>query len=280
MTCEYPNCSQSIESICTNHCHWSLCHEHLSEHKNSLLFEFETALEDLIKPTNELAKSLEQTKKFAADKHRKDVDRLQQSHRKQVEQIEQQINEFNKYQNQFNQLSECLIEMKSKRKILRQEDFHQLNLLNQDIQRLEHSFKPLSSPSLPDRCPLTSLNIFGLSSSHHVRLCLPNKKLHNLFEHFRNYHHLTSFYANKLLEALQLHLDPMQTTIFPPDTQVVTVDDKHPCSFYQTSLVNGIPSKSCLTMVTKKFLPIHLKTVHRLRLTQIRQVLQSYSTEL
>lgn len=277
MTCEYPNCSQSIESICTNHCHWSLCHEHLFEHKTSLLLEFQLALDDLIKPTNQLAKSLEQTKKLATEKHENELERIRQVHNQQLEQLEQQINELNKYQNRLNQISEDLIAMKNKQKQLKHDDFHQLDLLNQDLQRLENAFKP---STFSDQCPLTSLNIFGLSSSHHVRLCSPNKQHQNLFEHFRNYHHLMPIYANKLLEAIQFQHDPMQTIIFPLNTQVIVLDDKYPCVFYEHSLVNGISSKSCSTMVTKKFFPIHLKTVHRLRLPQIQQVLQSFSTEI
>jgi hypothetical protein len=66
----------------------------------------------------------------------------------------------------------------------------------------------------------------------------------------------------------------METKIFPVNTQVTTLDNKHPCSFYDRTEVNGIQSQSCATMVTKKFLPIHLKIVHRLRLMQIKEVLQ------
>ena len=284
MTCEYPDCSHSIESVCTNHCQWSLCHDHLSEHQQALLWEFEHALEDLIRPTNELAKSIDQTKKICSNKQRREIERMEQSHQQQLDQIEQQLNELNKYQNQFNQISECLIEMKKKDKILKQEDFHQLDILTQEIHRLENSFQSPAPPPpprpIPDRCPLTSLNIFGLSSSHHVRLCSLTRKPRNLFEHLRNYHHLTPFYANQLLDVLQRHLDPMQTIVFPPNTQVIVFDDKQPCVYYETSIVNDVPSKSCATMVTKKFLPIHLKTVHRLRSIQIQQVLQGHSDEM
>lgn len=282
MTCEYPNCSHPIESVCTNHCQWSLCHDHLSDHQQALLWEFERALEDLIQPTNELAKSIDQTKKIVLDKDRREIEQMEQSYRQQLNQIEQQLNELNKYQNQFNQISQYLIGIKNKEKILKQEDFRQLESLAQELQQLENSFQS-PSPSIqsnPDQCPLSSLNIFGLSSTHHVRLCSPNRKLRNLVEHLRNYHHLTPFYANELLHALQRHLDPMETIIFPPNTQVIALDDKQPCVYYETSLVNDIPSKACLTMVTKKFLPIHLKTVHRLRLTQIQQVLYGHSDDM
>jgi hypothetical protein len=276
MSCEHPNCSHTIHSICTNHCHWSLCQEHLNEHKNSLLREFEEVLEDLIKPTDELSKSLEQIKKISNKNQENELHNLQQSYQKELDQIEQKLIELNKYKSQFNQISEHLIQIKTNQKILSQDDFKQIEILSKEINKYQNSFKDIDLKPLSlisNQCPLTNLNIFGLLPSHHVRLCSSNRKL-SLSQHFQKYHHLKPYYANQLIEAIRLHLDPIETKIFPPNTKVTTLDYKHPCSFYNTKEVNGIHSIKCSTMVTKKFLPIHLKTVHHLRLIQIKQVLQ------
>ena len=280
MSCEHPNCSYSIHSICTNHCQWSLCQEHLNEHKNSLLMEFEEVLEDLIKPTNELSKSMEIIKKISNANQTKELELIQQSYQNELDHLERKLIELNKYQKQFNQISEHLTEIKTNEKILSQNDFHQIEILSKQINQYESSlktFNPQILPELPElnQCPLTSLNIFGLLSSHNVRLCSPIRRHRNLFEHFRNYHHLLPQYANQLIDAIQIQSDPMESKIFPPDTRVTTLDDKHRCVFYDTTEINGIHSRKCLTMVTKKFLPIHLKTVHRLRVIQIKEVLQS-----
>ena len=280
MSCEHPNCSQSIHSICTNHCHWSLCQEHFHEHKNSLLVEFEEALEDLIPSTDELAKSVDKMKVISLANQEKELQGIQRTHRQAIDHLEQKSIELNKYQNQFNQLSEHFIQIKSNQKILTQDDFQQIENLSKEIHQYQNSFNNFNTQSSPpsselNLCPINTLNIFGLSSFHDVPLCTPNRKLRNLSEHLRNYHHLMPQYAEQLIDAVRLQSDPMEIIIFPPNTQVTTMGKKYPCSFYDTTEVNGIHSNSCATKVTPKFLPIHLKTVHRLRSVQIKEVLQS-----
>jgi hypothetical protein len=48
------------------------------------------------------------------------------------------------------------------------------------------------------------------------------------------------------------------------------IDNKHLCPLHNAS---GIRSTPCTNVVTNKFLPIHLKTVHRLRSPQIKEIL-------
>jgi len=294
MTCQHPNCFHSIHSICTNHCHWSLCQEHLNEHKNSLLIEFEEVIEDLIKPTNALSKSIEQIKTNFNEDHQKELDSLKQSHQKQINQIEQKFIEINQFQNQFNQISEHLIKIQTNQTILIQNDFQQIDNLLQEINQYKNSLTGLMififnffflffnldkeetiKQPIKNHCPLTSLNIYGLLSSHNVRLCSPNKKLRNLYEHFRHYHHLTDHYANELIKAIRFSLDPIQTKIFPSDTKIIVLDVKQPCPLHNKPKQSGIPCTPCRSLVTDKFLPIHLKTVHRLRLPQIKEIIKS-----
>jgi len=135
MTCQHPNCSHSIHSICTTHCHWSLCQEHINEHKNCLLIEFEEVLEDLIKPTNELSKSIEQIK----DHKEKEIYSFKQSYQNQLNEIEQKLIEINQYQNQFNQISEHLIKIKTNENILIQNDFQQIDILFNKINQYKNS---------------------------------------------------------------------------------------------------------------------------------------------
>jgi hypothetical protein len=280
MTCQHPNCSYSIHSICTNHCHWSLCEEHINEHKNSLLIEFEEVLEDLIKPTNELSKSIEHMKQNFNHDQQKELDSLKQSHQKQLNDIEEQLIEINQFQNQFNKISEHLIKIKTNEEILIQNDFQQIEILSKEIHQYQNSLTNLNKeeyikPSINNQCPLTSFNTYGLLPSHNVRLCSPNKRLKNVFAHFRNYHHLTHHHANELIQAIRLNLDPIQTKLFPSNAQIVALDDKQPCPLQTASHESGIRCVPCTSRVTDKFLPIHLKTVHHLRLPQIKEIMES-----
>jgi hypothetical protein len=95
----------------------------------------------------------------------------------------------------------------------------------------------------------------------------------HLFEHFRNHHHLTNHYSNELIKAITLNLDPLQTKIFPSDTNTVVITNKKLCPLHNTPVNSGIHSTPCTSIVTDKFLPVHLKTFHRLRLTQIKEII-------
>ena len=117
------------------------------------------------------------------------------------------------------------------------------------------------------------MNIYGLLPSHNVRLCSSKKEIRNLFEHLRYYHHLTTHYANELINAITHNLDPIETKIFPSNPNIIVIDNKHLCPLHNTSKQSGIRSTPCTNVITKKFLPIHLKTVHRLRSPQIKEIL-------
>lgn len=107
-------------------------------------------------------------------------------------------------------------------------------------------------------------------------MCCPRKRIRRLFHHLCNYHHLTPHYADELIKAIKLKLDPVETKIFPLNTQISARGIKHPCPLHDKSTNSGILSTPCTTMVTDKFLPIHLRTVHRLRATQINELLKKH----
>ena len=188
MSCQHPNCSHLIHSICTNHCHWSLCKEHFNEHKTSLLNEFEEVLEDLIKPTDQLANNLQTLQTDFDSIEQKRFNDLNKSYRKELDPIEQQLIEINQFQNQFNKISEDFLQIKINKNLLNQNHFQELDRLLNDIKQY-----PLKTNS----------------------------------------------------------------------------DEKHLCPLQTPTDIRSTP---CSTMVTKRFLPIHLKTVHRLRSAQIKEI--------
>jgi len=84
---------------------------------------------------------------------------------------------------------------------------------------------------------------------------------------------LKNDYSNQIIQAIKHNLDPIQTKIFPSDAQII--EERKPCPFHNTQKENGIRCTPCTSIVTEKFLPVHLKTVHRLRLPQIKDILNS-----
>jgi len=143
MSCQHPYCSHLIHSTCTNHCRWSLCLEHINEHRESLVNEFEQVLEDLIKPTNELSKSIEQIKQTINKDQQNELDHLKQSHENQIKKLEQQLIDINQFQNEYNQISEHSIKIKTNENLLTQNDFQQIDNLLQKINQHKNSLTGL-----------------------------------------------------------------------------------------------------------------------------------------
>lgn len=139
MSCQHPNCSYPIHSICTNHCHWSLCSKHINEHGTLLVNEFQQVLEDLIQPTNELSKSIEQTKQTITNDQQKELDHLKQSHENQIEKLEQQLNQINQFQKQYHQISEHLTKIKTDKNLLTQNDFQPIDNLLKELNQFQNS---------------------------------------------------------------------------------------------------------------------------------------------
>ena len=58
--CEHPLCTRSISAECLHHCQLDLCHEHIIEHKNLYIAQYEKSL-------NNLQKSLKDSLRIRAD---------------------------------------------------------------------------------------------------------------------------------------------------------------------------------------------------------------------
>ena len=104
MPCEHPMCSKAIQSICTTHCRWSLCDEHLTEHRQNLLVEFERSLRELMKPTNELAQLIKEEQKATDEHQKKEIQQIEQRYREEIDRIEEKFAELDHWQEQYQEL--------------------------------------------------------------------------------------------------------------------------------------------------------------------------------
>ena len=147
MTCQHPRCTRPIHSICSNHCFWSLCSHHLDEHRTILINEFEQVVQDLIKPTNVLSKSVEQTKENTAKDQQHEFDLLERSHQNQIQKFDQRLIAISRLQIQHNQMSENLAKIKNNESNLTQDDFHKVDKLIQEI----HQQKTLPTGSFTSK---------------------------------------------------------------------------------------------------------------------------------
>lgn len=268
MFCEHPICSKPIQSICSTHCHWSLCVEHLDEHRRNLLNDFERSLRDLMKPTNDLSEQIEEQRKSLDEFQKSEIQRIEKRFRNEIDQIEEKFAELDRFQEEYQHLATSFEQIKSNRKVLTRDDAENLNRLIEKVRSNDKNENTI------DFCPLTSLNLFGLKNEHRVRLCPSGKKIRNLIEHFRNYHHLNLKYAEALIEAVRSNRDPTSTKIFPSENDESILDEKFPCPFESTSSNSGIRSTPCSSFLTDKSIRQHLKLVHRLSSRKISKILQ------
>lgn len=300
MACQHPHCSLPSNSICTNHCRWSLCSQHISEHRATLLSDFEQALHNLVEPTNKLFHSLTHAKENINDEQYKKLEQLHAAHQTQLRLLDEQLDGINQFQSQYNHIAEQIDKVKSNEYVLTQEDFRRLELLMQEIDRnkvvpvtsspAHNRTRPSNAATLappatsvqqpePIHCPLTSLNIYGLLPTHEVRLCKAQKPIRQLFEHLLHYHHLKNEYASQLVDAVLNDLDPTTTQVFPPDVIVNVNLDKRPCVFRDTPKEDGVHNTPCAFQVTDRYLPVHLRITHRLRAPQIDEILQKMNKQ-
>jgi hypothetical protein len=159
--CEHPFCTRLISNKCSNHCQLDLCNEHLIEHKNLFVVQYEKSFNNLKKSFNEL------------------------------------IN---------------LIEAKK------------TQIINNNYEK----------------------NISLISKNS-------NNKLNDIEQ------------KSSLIFSTQNFIKKKTST-----SQII--DERKSCLFHDTPKENGI---RCTSLITEKFLPIHLKTIHRFRFSQIKDILNS-----
>jgi hypothetical protein len=134
MSCEHPACSRAKRAICTTHCNWSLCQEHIDEHRQILFAEFERTLKNILQPKHELSKFLDNEKKNLDEYQKKEVRRIEQYYRKEIGQIEQKFLGLSQFQDEYETKSAYVTHIKNNPDCLTQDDFQQLDLLRQQLQ--------------------------------------------------------------------------------------------------------------------------------------------------
>lgn len=140
-SCQHPNCSYAIYSICANHCHWSLCEKHIDEHRKSLIVRLEELLEDLVEPTNELLHLFELKKHKYCIQQEKQLDSVKQIYEKEICQIKEELTGLTKFQDECNKISENLSRIKANEILLTHNDFQRIDTLSKQIVEYSNSLQ-------------------------------------------------------------------------------------------------------------------------------------------
>ena len=133
MLCEYPNCLRSVHSVCTTHCQWSLCEEHIDEHQRSMLVEYEQLLQDIDRPLAQLSQSIDESKRTLNECRQKEAKQIERAHRNEVDQIDQQLLELHRLKEQWRETLTEFHQLKISPEHLTHDHFQQMNLLSDQL---------------------------------------------------------------------------------------------------------------------------------------------------
>ncbi|CAF2872322.1 unnamed protein product [Rotaria sp. Silwood2] len=260
--CEHPFCTRSISATCSNHCQLDLCQEHIIEHKNLFLVQYEKSFNNLNESLNELIDSIEEEKATVENIYQKDVSIINENHNNKLNELEQQFLFVISTQKLIKKKLQLLTDVKNGQACLYQYDIEQIKLYLTKIREYHHdkittdtnkndtkASSPLDSDVNSDvdydhelntntkyddtlhlrgRCPLMRLGIYGLTDKHKLRLCSSKTKTKtpDLFflKHFHRYHHSISKLSYTLTKAIINKLNLLTTCIFQSEIDII---DQH-----------------------------------------------------
>lgn len=134
MSCEHPNCSNSIYSICKTHCHWSLCQQHFRQHQKSLRIDFQNQFENLSKIVEEFSKNVQEKKQNFDANHRKNLRFIEENYREKIVEIENKLTQLRDFKDQYQEKFDYLENyLKVHPDLLTENHFRQFDSLFQQL---------------------------------------------------------------------------------------------------------------------------------------------------
>ena len=89
MICEHPHCARSITSKCSNHCQLDLCQEHVTEHRQLFLVQYEKLLTKFNQSLSERLETLEASKAALERKYKTELLSINEHQHEQTHLLEE-----------------------------------------------------------------------------------------------------------------------------------------------------------------------------------------------
>lgn len=137
--CEHPFCSRLIAAECSNHCQLDLCQEHIIEHKNLFVAQYEKVYNNLQKSLNELIHSIEDKKKVFDNNYEKAVSIINENHNNRLNELEQQFQFVHSTQKLIKKKGQLLIDAKNGQTFLYQYDIEQVALYLKEMHKYQYN---------------------------------------------------------------------------------------------------------------------------------------------
>jgi hypothetical protein len=136
--CEHPFCTRLISSKCSNHCQLDLCEEHLTEHKNLFLVQYEKLFNNLKQSYQELFNSFEEEKKTIDINYQEKISLISDKSNNPANEIKQKSLLILSTQNLIKKKLKLLNDVKNGQALLYQYDIEQIKLYRNKIQEDQH----------------------------------------------------------------------------------------------------------------------------------------------
>ena len=146
MICEHPLCTRLISTKCSNHCQLDLCQDHLIEHKNLFLVQYEKSVNNLNKTIKELINSFEEKKVNLNKNYEKDILLINENYNNKLNEFQQKSLLIFSTQNLIKKKLQLLNDIKNGQALLYQYDIEQIKLYLTKIREHHHEKMIISKP--------------------------------------------------------------------------------------------------------------------------------------
>ncbi|UJR25694.1 hypothetical protein I4U23_007045 [Adineta vaga] len=133
-TCEHPFCTRSILQKCSNHCQLDLCEEHIIEHKNLFLAQYEKSFINLTKLLNESLHSIEEQKSNVNFDYQKGFSSIHEKYQMKLNEINEKSRLIMSTQKLIEKKVQLLTDIKHDKAVLNQYDIEQMKLYLNKLQ--------------------------------------------------------------------------------------------------------------------------------------------------
>ena len=147
--CEHPFCTRLISTKCSNHCQLDLCEEHLTEHKNLFLAQYEKIFNNLKKTFQGLFDSYEEIKKTIDINYQKKISLINENSNNEFEEKSLLIIST---ENLIKKKLQLLNDVKNGQALLYQYDIEQIKLYRTVI----GNYQPMEIDILPSTSSVSS----------------------------------------------------------------------------------------------------------------------------
>lgn len=132
-SCEHPSCQRTPQGKCSNHCSLDLCHDHLTEHRNLFVVQFEKCLNKFHQMLNEYLEKLEESKMKVESRYQKELLAINKHYNNQLNLLDEKSLLVHSTENFIKKKLQLLLNVKNARAVLHQYDLEQIQLYQSKI---------------------------------------------------------------------------------------------------------------------------------------------------